>query len=149
AGEGAALDDVSACAVQAVLMTWLGSHVQKAGRSELTDGPGALSGIAKLHDSVTISCSDRKFEGEGLIQFNIEAPPSCVRDVVKDVMNLLKNFKIHNLQDIKNRAKENIIRSIAKQHPAGNAIQRSKEIFAGVKRDAVLGAIDNVSDGLL
>ncbi|GMR50241.1 hypothetical protein PMAYCL1PPCAC_20436, partial [Pristionchus mayeri] len=146
-GEGAALDDVPANAVQVVLMAWLGSCVWAPGRAAI--GKGTLEGIAKQHSPSTVNCAAIQFEGEGLIQFYVEAPPSRVRDVVQDVVNLLKNFKIDNLEDSKQRAKETLIRADATRHPIGTAVIRSKEILAGVEKNAVIEAIDNVTTSQL
>ncbi|GMR50243.1 hypothetical protein PMAYCL1PPCAC_20438, partial [Pristionchus mayeri] len=132
AGQGAALGDVSARAVQEVLLVWLGSQVTRPGLESINTG--ALEGITNKYSPSSVTCSAMYFEGEGLIQFHIEAPISYVRFLVKDVVNLLKNFKIDNLKEIKKVAKEKIITMNKTRKPRVAAIERAMEIFAGVEK---------------
>ncbi|GMR50224.1 hypothetical protein PMAYCL1PPCAC_20419, partial [Pristionchus mayeri] len=78
-----------------------------------------------------------------------EAPLSYVRYVVKDVLNELKTFKIDNLKEIKKRAKANIIIAEQKRQPRFGAVERAIQIFAGVKENAVLNAIDKATESQL
>ncbi|GMR50239.1 hypothetical protein PMAYCL1PPCAC_20434, partial [Pristionchus mayeri] len=107
--------------------------------------PGALKAITKKYSPAIVTWSGLHYEGGGLVHLDIEAPPSCVRDVVKDVVSLLKNCNIDDLKECKKRAKENIIRTEKKIRPSFNAAVRAGEIFAVVEKHAVLNAIDNVT----
>ncbi|GMR50242.1 hypothetical protein PMAYCL1PPCAC_20437, partial [Pristionchus mayeri] len=144
AGAGAALEDVQACATQAVLMAWLGKQVARPDKNVLNQG--RLVGVAKWFNTPSsVTCSAMYFEGEGLIQFNIEATPSCVRSMARDVVNILKNFKVDDFEISKNRAKHNILRAEDSRQARFAAVERTIQIFTGVEKDAVLKAIDNVT----
>ncbi|GMR50252.1 hypothetical protein PMAYCL1PPCAC_20447, partial [Pristionchus mayeri] len=132
AGNGAALGDVSACAVQAVLMTWLGSQVSRPDTHAVNTG--TLEVIYNKYKPATVTCSALYFEGEGLIQFNFNAPMSYVRHLVKEVVYLLKTFKIYNLKEIKKSAKSNMVNTESRRNPRITAADRAKEIFAGVEK---------------
>ncbi|GMR49944.1 hypothetical protein PMAYCL1PPCAC_20139 [Pristionchus mayeri] len=108
------------------------------------DGMGEFSDIAKYGDAF-VGCSEQSFMREGLIQVEIEASPSCVADVVKGVVRVLKTFQVDNLEDAKQRAKLNIVRNEAERAPSREALERSIRLLAGREKGAVLAAIDNVT----
>ncbi|GMR50131.1 hypothetical protein PMAYCL1PPCAC_20326, partial [Pristionchus mayeri] len=142
-GEGAAYEDVSALAVQSVLMATLGScYVDADGQFTVE---GALAGLAKYNPQ-TIYCHSKAFEGAGIVTVHMEASPAHIWKVVRAVLQTLKNFEVNldDFEEVKQRVKSKIASAEAERHPAAAATRRTKQILVG-RETTVADAIDNVT----
>ncbi|GMR43643.1 hypothetical protein PMAYCL1PPCAC_13838 [Pristionchus mayeri] len=142
-GDGAKIGDVSALAVQAVLMASLGSCVVR--HNVPVERMGAFADLGKHGASIVVGCNAHSFEGEGLIHVDIGAPSSSINNLVKDVARVFKTLKVNDIEDAKQLAKSKILTSISLLPPSAVIYQLTRQIFTGVTTVSLLAEIDNVT----
>ncbi|KJH43169.1 peptidase M16 inactive domain protein [Dictyocaulus viviparus] len=140
AGEGAALSNAKAIAVQAVLLASLGrsASVQYSGSA------GKASVLNALMGSGVASAFQAAYHDTGLVGIYIIADSTHVAKAVTLAASAVKNYKCNDLESAKCRAVNEIFRCSNQSNPA--SIDRATQILAGLtSEDAIVEHIKKVT----
>ncbi|CAI5446000.1 unnamed protein product [Caenorhabditis angaria] len=140
AGNGAAINDTNALAVQAVFL----SHIGRVSPLKFATLPGLSSGLSKLPFGVAGSAFHASYEQAGLVGVYLLANGENANAAVKSAFNILKSPKIEDLEGSKRRAIAEIETNYA--DGANEAIQRAIiALGKGPGRNALIESIKKVS----
>ncbi|KAK5971030.1 hypothetical protein GCK32_003515 [Trichostrongylus colubriformis] len=139
AGEGAPLRDAKAMATQAVLLASLG-------RSAAVQFSGSAGNAAVLRavGNCGASAFQAAYEDGGLVGVYIVADGAHVAKAVTSAVSAIKNYKCSDLEAVKRRATNDLLRASAHSYPT--SIDRATQILAGLTSEgAILEAIQQVT----
>lgn len=140
AGEGAALNDAKAMAVQAVLLTSIG----KSASVQFSGSSGNASVLRALSGSGAASAFQAAYHDTGLAGVYIIADSAHVSKAVSLAASAIKNYKCSDLEAAKRRSINELLRYADHKNLA--SVDRAIQILAGLTTEgAIVESIQQVT----